>query len=197
MRDFWNQRYSEADYAYGTEPNAYFKSIIDGLKPGKLLVPGAGEGRDAVYAASLGWDVLAYDASEAGRNKAMLLAEQKKVTIRYQVRDVRDFLTGEKFNAIASIFFHLPLFLRQTMHRNLPVLLASGAHIIIESFTPTQLHYTSGGPRDLDMLVSAKQLEEELNWLEVRKLSEQQIQLDEGLYHKGAAHVVRFHGVKY
>ena len=54
MPTFWNQRFASEEYIYGTEPSAYFKQIIDGLKPGKLLVPGAGEGRDAVYAATLG-----------------------------------------------------------------------------------------------------------------------------------------------
>ena len=40
MPTFWNQRFASEEYIYGTEPNAYFKQVIDGLKPGRLLVPG-------------------------------------------------------------------------------------------------------------------------------------------------------------
>ena len=61
MKEFWNERYSQEAYAYGTEPNAFFKSRIDQLSPGKLLLPAEGEGRNAVYAATKGFEVSAYD----------------------------------------------------------------------------------------------------------------------------------------
>ena len=75
---FWNERYAQKEYVYGKAPNAFFKSVIDQLKPGRLLVPGAGEGRDAVYAATLGWQVDAFDSSETGREKALSLAQEKR-----------------------------------------------------------------------------------------------------------------------
>ena len=75
IKEQWDNRYSADDYIYGIEPNSYFKSIIDSLKPGSLLLPGEGEGRNAVYAASKGWKVTAYDISTEGRKKAMALAK--------------------------------------------------------------------------------------------------------------------------
>jgi 2-polyprenyl-3-methyl-5-hydroxy-6-metoxy-1,4-benzoquinol methylase len=196
MKDFWNQRYSESGFAYGTAPNAYFKSVIDTLPPGRLLVPGAGEGRDAVYAATLGWDVVAFDQSEAGKEKALKIAAEKGVQLRYEVCDVQDFVTTETFDAIACIFFHLPVPLRQAMHVHFMDWLAPKGHIIIEAFTPLQLSYTSGGPKDPSLLMTASMLEAELGWLKVVENEEGLVSLDEGPYHKGEAAVVRYHGVK-
>jgi 2-polyprenyl-3-methyl-5-hydroxy-6-metoxy-1,4-benzoquinol methylase len=196
MKSFWDQRYSETDFAYGTAPNAFFKSIIDGLKPGKLLVPGAGEGRDAVYAATLGWDVLAFDQSEAGRQKAVALAKENKVGIRFEVADVQDFSTDEKFDAIALIFFHLPVPLRQSMHTSIKNWLAPGGHLILEAFHPNQLNYTSGGPKELSLLLTPEILADELTELTILQNMAQQTELSEGSFHKGLAEVVRLHAVK-
>ncbi len=195
MKDFWNQRYSEPDFAYGTAPNAYFKSLIDQLTPGRLLVPGAGEGRDAVYAATLGWDVLAFDQSEAGREKAMKLADENKVNIRFEVADVQDFTTNETFDAIALIFFHLPEHLRQHLFQNVKRWLGKGSHLIIESFTPAQLNNFSGGPKDLPFLQTSEMLAGEFGFLDILENKEMQTVLDEGPYHKGLADVVRFHAI--
>ena len=71
MKDFWNQRYAADEYAYGTAPNAFFKAVLDPLPPGRILLPAEGEGRNAVYAAKLGWEVVAFDQSEGGQKKAM------------------------------------------------------------------------------------------------------------------------------
>ncbi len=85
MRDFWNVRYSEEIYAYGTAPNVFFSSELKKLPPGKALFPAEGEGRNAVYAATCGWNVIAFDQSEAGKEKALQLAAKKGVEIDYAV----------------------------------------------------------------------------------------------------------------
>jgi SAM-dependent methyltransferase len=196
MKDFWNQRYSEPDFAYGTAPNAYFKSIIDQLPPGRLLVPGAGEGRDAVYAATLGWDVLAFDQSEAGREKALKLAAENKVNIRFEVADVQYFTTNETFDAIALIFFHLPEHLRHHLFMGIKGWLGKDAHLMIESFTPAQLNNFSGGPKDLSFLLTSEMLAKEFGYLDILENREMQTVLDEGTHHQGLADVVRLYGVK-
>ena len=63
MKEFWNQRYSDSEYAYGKKPNRFFKREIDRLNPGSLFLPGEGEGRNAVYAATKGWNGHALDSS--------------------------------------------------------------------------------------------------------------------------------------
>jgi hypothetical protein len=90
MNSFWNDRYSQEAYVYCTAPNQFFKEQIDLLPAGKALFVAEGEGRNAVYAASIGWQSFAFDSSEAAKNKALLLAYDKKVSINYEVADAND-----------------------------------------------------------------------------------------------------------
>ena len=84
-KDFWNERYGQESYAFGCDPNVFFAGKINELPPGKLLLPAEGEGRNAVYAATLGWDVTAFDMSEAGKVKSDQLAQLHNVSIKYEV----------------------------------------------------------------------------------------------------------------
>ncbi|NUQ25310.1 MAG: class I SAM-dependent methyltransferase [Saprospiraceae bacterium] len=195
MTNFWNDRYSEEEYAYGTAPNAFFKEIIDPLTPGKILVPGAGEGRDAVYAAKLGWEVYAFDLSTEGRKKALQLAEKENVDIHYEIRDAADFpFFDKKFDLVAMIFFHLPPGLRQGFHKKLPDMLNPGGVIIIEAFDPRQINNSSGGPREISLLYTAEMLRSDFPNLTEIINSENETELNEGLYHIGKADVVRYVG---
>ncbi|MEI9943030.1 MAG: class I SAM-dependent methyltransferase [Chitinophagaceae bacterium] len=102
--DRWNERYSSAEFAYGEEPNNYLKEQLEKLKPGTLLFPAEGEGRNAVFAAKLGWAVSAFDISEEGKNKALRLATANNVTIDYQVGELQSLnYHTEQFDAIALI----------------------------------------------------------------------------------------------
>ncbi len=197
MSQFWNDRYRNEAYAYGKEPNAFFKEQIGKLKPGKLFVPGAGEGRDAVYAASLGWDVTALDLSSEGRTKAMQLAAEKDCSIRYEVLDIGSFdLKTPRFDAIALIYFHLPAPLREAIYPKLASALNSGGILILEAFHPSQLRFNSGGPKDISMLISAADTERSFASLEKMISLETEVVLDEGPFHQGPAFVTRFAGYR-
>ena len=192
--DFWNQRFGETDYVYGTEPNAFFKSVIDGLKPGKLLLPAEGEGRNAVYAATLGWQVDAIDFSEAGRDKALRLATQHGAMIRYEIADATSYTTLERYDLIGLFYFHLAPDRRRAAYRNYSDLLEVGGKIVAEFFHPDQLGNSSGGPKQLDWLIPETELAETFADLEIELLERREVELDEGPYHRGAAVVTRFIG---
>ena len=197
MSQFWNDRYRAEAYAYGKEPNVFFKEQISKLKPGSLFVPGAGEGRDAVYAASLGWDVTALDLSSEGRAKALQLAAEKDCSIRYEVMDIGSFdLTTPRFDAIALIYFHLPAALRESIYQKLAAILNPGGTLILEAFHPSQLRYTSGGPQDISMLISAADTERSFASLEKMISLETEVVLDEGAFHHGPAFITRFAGYR-
>lgn len=193
MENFWDQRYSAAEYVYGKEPNVFFKSEMDKLKPGKILIPGAGEGRDAVYAATIGWQVFAIDMSEEGKKKALRLAAEKNVTIQYDVMDIKDINFKEKsFDAIASIFFHLPDSGRKIFHHTAIKLLKDDGIFIMECFNPNQLKNTSGGPKDLNVLYTKNILSDDFKELKIEQNIETQVILNEGEFHKGLADNIRF-----
>ncbi len=195
MDNYWDTRYSVEEYIYGTKPNAFFKSIIDTLQPGKILVPAAGEGRDAIYAAKLGWEVFAVDQSVVAQQKALQLAQDEHVTINYQVCDILDFdLTQRKYNAIVLNYFHLPPDIRMQFHSKLHSVLLPNGYIILEAFNPKQLNNTSGGPQDGNVLMTADALKQEFSALQILECGEHEIILDEGTHHQGKADIVRFVG---
>lgn len=194
MMDFWDNRYSQAAYAYGIAPNAYFKSIIDKLPPGKILIPGAGEGRDAVYAARMGWEVHAFDQSVEGKNKASRLSSNAGVYIDYDVLDVRDFHSQDHYDLVALVYFHLPPLLRKEFHRKVVSMLNPGGHVVLEAFNPNQIGNPSGGPTDVSLLMTSSGLREEFIGLHELENLELKTELNEGLYHVGPADIVRFHG---
>lgn len=195
MSDFWNNKYSSEEFVYGKDPNVFFKSIIDTLTPGKILIPGAGEGRDAVYAATIGWNVLAFDQSAIGKQKALTYAKEKHVNIAYEVMDALDFdFAKDNYDAIALIYFHLPPSARQQFYTKVKRSLRRDGLIILEAFNPKQIDNSSGGPSDKSMLITADLLKEELASLQILECGEHRIDLHEGKGHSGKADVVRFVG---
>lgn len=196
MSDFWNERFSAPEYIYGTQPNDFFKHCIDSLPPGTILVPGAGEGRDAVYAATRGWEVHAFDSSKAGKEKALQLAAAHNVSIQYDLTDVRDFVAApHSFDAIGITYFHLPTALRWPFHYQLGYLLRPGGTLFMEMFTPDQLQRTTGGPKDIDLLYTPDMLATDFKMLNIMENAAHEVELNEGSYHQGIASVVRFKAV--
>lgn len=197
MQAFWNARYTEPDFAYGTQPNVFFRETIDQLPVGTLLLPAEGEGRNAVYAAQQGWNVTAFDFSVEARNRALKLAQERGVTIDYQLRQSQDFdPTGLAFDAIGLCYAHLPAALRADFHLKLAKALAPSGRIILEAFHKNQRQYTSGGPKDETMLFSVEELQKEFADLKIVLLEDCIVELDEGIYHQGKAHVVRMIAVR-
>lgn len=197
MSEFWNERYRAKDYVYGEEPNVFFKEQIQKLNPGTLILPCEGEGRNAVFAASLGWKILAFDSSESGRVKAMQLAEKMGQSIDYRVADAREVSYPEgSADAVAFIFAHFPPDLRRKIYHQAIGWLKTGGRIILESFNPLQLNNETGGPKDISMLCTEEILKEDFEGLEIEWIQSLKVRLNEGKYHHGLADVVQFVGTK-
>lgn len=198
----WNERYSDEAFAYGEEPNQYLKEELEKLPAGRILFPAEGEGRNAVFAAQLGWDVTAFDISQEGKNKANVLAEKRSVNIDYQVGPLEqlNFETAQ-FDAIALIYAHFPAKIKSAYHQKLNNLLKKGGTIIFESFSKKHLAYVLadekvGGPKDIDSLFSIDEIKADFPNYTIIELVEKDIELSEGLYHNGTGSVIRFVGVK-
>lgn len=198
----WNQRYGAEEYAYGEAPNAYFEAQLKKLKPGKILLPAEGEGRNAVFAAKSGWTVSAFDISTEGRKKAVRLAREHGVTIDYKVGGL-DTLRHreEEFDAVALIYAHFSPELKSEYHAAFRKYLKKGGTVILELFGKNHLKYNRidpkvGGPKDIDVLCSADEIAAYYSGFDVAELEEKVIRLSEGPYHNGIGSVVRFTGRK-
>jgi 2-polyprenyl-3-methyl-5-hydroxy-6-metoxy-1,4-benzoquinol methylase len=197
MSEFWNERYALKEYIYGTEPNIFFKNQITKLSPGKILFPAEGEGRNAVYAAKLGYDVYAFDSSKEAKKKAEWLAKKHTVKINYQINDIESAdYPSDFFDCIVLIFAHFHPLERNYFHNKLLSFLKPGGTILLEGFSKKQLQFNSGGPRNIEMLFSAKEIQHDFQHLSKIELEEKKIFLDEGSFHQGPASVIRMIGEK-
>lgn len=196
MNNFWDERFDTDELIYGSEPNNFLKSFIDINFPSDILLPGEGEGRNAIYAASKGWKVTAHDGSEVAKNKALKLAAQKGVSFDYLVSDILDLKTSHLFDAIGLIFLHLPISTRKEAHKQLIKLLKPGGTIFLEMFSKKQIKNDTGGPRNIEMLYSLDDLKEDFKELNIVSAIETQAVLNEGAHHHGEADVIRLIATK-
>lgn len=198
----WNERYSNEAFAYGEEPNNYLKEQLIKLPIGKILFPAEGEGRNAVFAAKLGWSVCAFDISTEGKNKAIKLAEKNNVIINYEVGELEIMnFSREQFDAIALIYAHFPANIKSLYHKYFDRYLKKNGTIIFESFSKKHIDYLKanenvGGPKDIDSLFSIEEIKSDFPNYTFTELVEQEIQLNEGIYHNGTGSVIRFVGQK-
>lgn len=196
--DRWDNRYSTEEFAYGELPNNYLKEQLEKLKAGAILFPAEGEGRNAVFAATLGWEVSAFDISSEGKNKALKLAEKNNVTIDYKIGelDALGYAT-ESFDAIALIYAHFPATIKSAIHKGLDKYLRRGGFVIFEAFSKKHLEWLAkdekvGGPKDIDSLFSIEEVQADFANYDFIELTETEIELNEGIYHNGKGSVIRF-----
>ena len=196
--NFWDERFSADEYIYGTLPNQFFKEQLLKIIPsGKLLLPGEGEGRNAVFAATQGWGVDAFDQSAVAKSKAIKLADENSVAINYETTDLGNFNPKSNYYDCAGIIFvHLPVDIRSTFHRKIVESIKPNGKVILELFSKDQFGKTSGGPQNLEMLSSVEELKNDFMDLKILLLKEEHIYLTEGEKHSGEASVIRFVGVK-
>ncbi|MBX2878201.1 MAG: class I SAM-dependent methyltransferase [Saprospiraceae bacterium] len=201
-KERWNARYREESYAYGQEPNVFFKQWLPQFEPKTILMPADGEGRNGVYAATLGWQVTSFDLSSEGRAKALQLANRKQVDLKYLVGDFADIqFEAAAFDAIGLIYAHFPTAKKSEFHLKLHNYLKPGGVVIFEAFSKHHLPYQQanpsvGGPPNMDVTFSMAEIEAYFPNYDTLLLQEEVVNLAEGKYHIGQGSVVRFVGRK-
>lgn len=195
MKDFWDDRYNQAEFVYGTEPNDFLKAEAQRLPLGRVLCLAEGEGRNAVYLATLGHDVWAVDQSAVGLAKAQDLADANGVSIHTTVADLESFeISPAAWDGIVSCSAHLPPTVRQRIHRQVVSGLKPGGRFILEAYTVVQLEIGGVGgppPAQKDLYMSLAALKEELAGLKFAIGREIERDVNEGQAHRGRSAVVQ------
>ena len=191
MKESWNSRYNTEKFIYGVKPNEFLKSYIEKNPPGKILLPGDGEGRNAIYAATQGWDSTAFDYSESAKKKAFNLAKKNNVQINYETANVETFSSKDKFDLISIIYLHLPPVIRHSFHLGLSKFLDPNGKIMLECFSKLQFANRSGGPKNMDLLYSLKDIQNDFKNYNIEFLEQKEVELNEGSMHQGKASVIR------
>lgn len=194
MKEFWEERYGEEGYAYGTVANEFLMSQQHRFKPGiECLTVGDGEGRNGVWLAQQGLDVLSVDYSATGMEKARQLAASRKVKLATECVDLTQWQWPvNEYDLVVAIFIHFSNELRPQLHRNMLAALKPGGLIIMEAYDKGQLKYKTGGPPVEELLYSEAILKEDFAEAELLHGEQTIVELHEGKYHEGTSSVLRW-----
>lgn len=193
----WDERFAGPEYKYGTEPNAFVREQAALLTaPAAVLLPGDGEGRNGVWLARQGHAVTSVDYSAQGLQKTRALAQRFSVSVHTVLADLSEWAPQPAaFDAVVSVYVHLPASFRAAAHRRLAAGLRPGGWWVLEAFHPAQLTFDSGGPKDAAMLYTPELLDADFDGLLEPVLRwHGEVDLAEGPGHQGRAHVTRWIG---
>lgn len=191
---FWDQRYGHAggDYVFGTAPNDFLAAVAGRIPAGPVLCLAEGEGRNAVFLAKRGHAVTALDQSAIGLAKATALAGRNGVGLTTVVADLAGYaIEPGAWAGIVAIFMHLPPDLRARVLTQAAAGLQPGGVFILESYTPAQLAFGTGGPRDVTLLPTLAGLRPLLPGLTLKHAQELERDIHEGGGHTGRSAVVQ------
>ena len=188
----WDQRYNTPEYIYGKTPNDFLVEMIDRLPKGEVLSLAEGEGRNGVYLAQQGCRVTGVDSSAVALQKAQNLAAERGVQLTTLHRNLSELeIEPAAWDAVVSIFCHLPAPLRASLHRQVVQGLRPGGCLLLEAYTPRQLEFRTGGPPTIELMMDLKTLRQELKGLNLEHAREVERDIREGSYHNGRSAVVQ------
>lgn len=191
--NLWDERFSGEAMMYGDAPNTFLREQAHWLAPGsRVLSLAEGEGRNGVFLASLGLEVTGVDGSAVGLAKARRLAARRGVTLHTVHADLADFEMGDSaWDGVVSIWCHLHPPTRAIVHRNIARALRPGGRLILESYHPRQLSYGTGGPPDLDKLLTLEDVLADFPGWIPRYTFEGEREVVEGVGHTGLSYVTQ------
>ena len=195
----WEARFATPDYAFGKEPNYFLKSCRKLLpRHGRALAVADGEGRNGVWLAAQGLDVLSLDFSPAAQNKARALTAERGLKVAFVQADVHAWDYPEAaFDVVVEIFAQFSTPSERTIKwRGMRRSLKPGGLLIIQGYTPKQLQYGTGGPKQLENLYTRAMLEQEFGDFRDLKIVEEEREMREGTSHAGMSAVIGLTGIR-
>lgn len=189
----WNERYAGEEYHFGTEPNVFLRQQHSWLKPGmSCLAVADGEGRNGVWLAQQGLEVLSVDSSPVAIAKAQKLAGERGVSVEFELADLLQWDWGvARFDVVVAIFIQFaPPGARAQMFANLRRCLKPGGGLLLQGYTPRQLDYKTGGPSQVENLYTESLLRAEFADMEIVHLHEHDSVIHEGTGHDGMSALI-------
>jgi cyclopropane fatty-acyl-phospholipid synthase-like methyltransferase len=188
----WETRFRAPGYAFGTEPNAFLRANASRLQAGQNALSVAdGEGRNGVWLAEQGLDVLAIDFSPAALAKARALAAERGVRLRTEVADVTEWQwPTAAFDVIAAIFIFVAAAERSGFFANLARALKPGGLLLMQGYRPQQLTYRTGGPAEAERLYTRSLLEQAFGGMKTLEIREHDSAISEGTAHVGMSALI-------
>lgn len=191
--NIWDERYAGEEYFFGTEPNAFLVTQRHRLKPGmRVLAVADGEGRNGVWLAEQGLQVMSVDSSAVAQHKARMLAQQRAAPVDFALADLLQWDWPENhFDVVVAIFiqFATPA-QREQLFANLKCCLKPGGLLVLQGYTPRQLGYGTGGPPHAENLYTELMLRGAFADIEILHLCEHDDLVSEGAGHSGMSALI-------
>jgi SAM-dependent methyltransferase len=195
----WQQRFSAPGYLFGKAPNEFLKSKAHLLKKGQTALAVAdGEGRNGVFMAECGLDVLSVDFAPAAQDKLRKLAAERGVTLKVEQADIenRDWPEAA-FDVVAAIFIQFsPPAARAKVFAGMKRALKPGGLLLLQGYGVRQLEYKTGGPSRLENLYTREILEQAFGDFASLEIREHDEIIAEGDGHGGMSALIDLVGRK-
>ncbi|MCL4434355.1 MAG: class I SAM-dependent methyltransferase [Actinobacteria bacterium] len=179
----WDQRYKTNDLVWGWEPNQLLVQEVEGMDPGRSLDMACGEGRNAIWLASQGWQSTGVDFSQEGLKKGKQLATEKGLSVDWIAADLREWQPPESaYDLIVSLYVHMPPPDLTRVHKKAIKALAPGGTILVIGHDLTNLTDGYGGPPFPEVLFTPEQIAEDFQELVIEKAerAKRTVSTDEG-----------------
>lgn len=192
-REMWDGHYAESHYIFGTEPNVFLAAQKQLFKPGQRALSVAdGEGRNGVWLAQQGLQVVSVEFSAPAVEKARKLAAERGVSVEFHVADVMTWdWPVDAFDVVAAIFIQFaPPEQRAVLFQRIKDALKPGGHLILQGYTPKQLEYKTGGPSAAENMYTEALLRQAFADMEIVHLREHEEFIAEGTKHYGQSALI-------
>ncbi len=193
--NFWDDRFSQPEYLFGTKPADFLTRHIHFLAPcSRVLCIADGEGRNSVWLAGQGMQVVAMDGSVVALDKARALARTAKVSVDYRQGDVTRWdWDGAQYDVLVGIFFQfLGPDARQQVFAGLHRALKPGGLLMLHGYAPRQVGYGTGGPPHVENMYDLALLNEAFGGYDMLYEADYDADVDEGRGHSGRSALVDF-----
>ena len=162
-RTLWDERHAAREPIESPEPDPTLVDVIGSLWPGRALDLGSGDGRNAIWLASQGWQVTAVDFSQVALDRGRALATARGVRVEWQLADLLEWTPGAgRFDLVTLFFIHLPPDERRDVYARAAAAAAPGGTLLIVGHDRTNLADGVGGPQDPDVLFTSSEVAADL-----------------------------------
>jgi uncharacterized OsmC-like protein len=159
----WDERYRGATLLWTERPNQFLVEEISGLRPGRALDLGSGEGRNAVWLAEQGWQVSAVDFSRVALDRGAAIARRSGVDVEWVHADLTQYRPATAaFDLVVILYLHLPPDARRGVLEQAVTALRPGGRLLIVGHDLENRVAGHGGPQDPSVLYTPDRIASEL-----------------------------------
>ena len=170
QREDWDRRYASVENLWAVKPNRFLAAEVADLPPGRALDLACGEGQNAIWLATLGWDVTGVDYSKVAIDKARARAEREGVGVDFACADLVEYAPESGgFDLVVVLYLHIPSSQRALVHAKASAAVAPGGTFLLLGHDLTNATEGVGGPSDHDLLYTADEIASELPGLDIEK----------------------------